>query len=78
LNGALPEIPAPVRLTSQGADWLRYQTDQPLEMNPLLLSKLLGSGFPVVYLQEVSRSLEQVYLQAINTSEANQENAHDH
>ena len=51
-------------------------TDQPHEMNPLLLQTLLGSGYPVVSLQEVSRSLEQVYLQAINTSEIDLETAH--
>jgi len=31
-----------------------------------VLSYLLGQGLPVVSLQEVPRSLEQVYLQAIN------------
>jgi ABC-2 type transport system ATP-binding protein len=77
MNGSLPELPSQVRLTSQGVDWLRFQTDLPQEMNPLLLSKLLGSGYPVVCLQEVSRSLEQVYLQAINSSETNQESTHD-
>ena len=76
MNGSLPELPSQVHVTSQGTDWLRYQTDQPHEMNPLLLSTLLGSGYPVVRLQEVNRSLEQVYLQAINTSGTKLETVH--
>jgi ABC-2 type transport system ATP-binding protein len=66
LNSSFPELPAQVRLTSQGANWLRYQVGQPQELNPLLLQKLLAQGYQVVSLQEVNRSLEQVYLQAIN------------
>lgn len=68
-NGSLPELPDQIRLTHQGEGWFRYQTEQPQEMNPVLLRKLLEHGIPVVSLQEVSRSLEQVYLQAINTPE---------
>ena len=66
LNGSVPELPEQVRLTHRGENWLRYQTEQPQQINPVLLSQLLANGFPVVSLQEVSRSLEQVYLQAIN------------
>jgi len=69
LNGSLPELPDQIRLTSQGDCWFRYQTGQPQEMNPVLLGKLLENGFPVVSLQEVSRSLEQVYLQAVSAPE---------
>jgi len=73
LNGSVPELPEQARLTHRGDNWLRYQTEQPQQINPELLSQLLANGFPVVSLQEVSRSLEQVYLQAINAPETGEE-----
>ena len=65
LNGQEPKLPAGAVLTSEGLDWLRYQTTNPNEVNPELLQLLLEQGFPVVGLREVPRSLEQVYMQAI-------------
>jgi len=38
----------------------------PSQANPLVLQALFSQGLPVVTLQAVPRSLEQVYLQAIN------------
>jgi ABC-2 type transport system ATP-binding protein len=66
LNGRKPELPSGAVLTSDGPDWLRYQTANPNEVNPELLQLLLEQGFPVVGLQEVPRTLEQVYIKAIN------------
>ena len=56
-------------IVAQGSDWLRYRTDQPVDTNPIILRSLLDQGFPVVALQEVPRSLEQVYLQAVSVAE---------
>lgn len=58
-----------VSLTGQGPDWLRYQTDNPIQANPLVIQSLVNKNIPVVGLSEVPRSLEKVYLQAINTIE---------
>lgn len=69
LNGTHPDLPVDVRPTSSGANWLRYQTNDPLRCNPLVLQRLVEQGLPVVSLQEVPRSLEQVYMQAINTAD---------
>ncbi len=69
LNGELKALPEHVTLTDQGPDWIRYQTDQPSLVNPLVLRTLLDQNIPVISLQEVSRSLEQVYLQAIDASD---------
>ena len=66
LKAALPSLVTP---TGQGPDWLRYQTDRPLEANPLVVQSLVSKGIPVVELSEVPRSLEKVYLQAINAAE---------
>ena len=64
-------LPSQVTLTAQGADWFRYQTDKPSEVNPLVMQCLVSRGIPVLGLSEVPRSLEKVYLQAINASTEN-------
>jgi ABC-2 type transport system ATP-binding protein len=65
LNGRVPKLPDGVDLTLQGEACLRYRTPQPERVNPAVLRALLEQGLEVVTLQEVPRSLEQVYLQAI-------------
>jgi len=64
LNG-VPELPLNLKVLSQGPDWIRYQTESPEEINPLLLRHFLSHDYPVVSLSEVSGSLEDVYLRAI-------------
>ena len=66
VNGREMMLPADAKLTSVGLDWLRYQTANPSNVNPELLKYLLEQGFQVIGLREVSRSLEQVYMQALN------------
>jgi ABC-2 type transport system ATP-binding protein len=65
----LPPLPAEITVTAQGPDWFRFRSPSPGQNNPLLLQALLSSGYPVVRLQEVPRSLEQVYLLAITASD---------
>ena len=65
LNGRRPDLPASVTLSGQGADWLRFRATHPERDNPLVLRCLLEQDLPVISLHEMSRSLEQVYLQAI-------------
>jgi len=69
VDGQDPGLPSSVSVTSRGVDWLRFQAQNPNELNPLILRGLLERGFPVVSLQEVPRSLEAVYMQAINAPE---------
>jgi ABC-2 type transport system ATP-binding protein len=64
-NGSRPPLPPAVEITAFGADWLRFRTLDPLRDNPEVLRALLAHGLPVVSLQEVPRSLEEVYLRAI-------------
>jgi ABC-2 type transport system ATP-binding protein len=59
-------LPPEGRLTSKGSDWLRFQAEQPAGYNPRLLQNLLAQNLPVISLQEVPRSLEAVYLQAVS------------
>ena len=72
LNGQMFSLPIEANIVTQGSDWLRYRTDQPVDTNPIILRSLLDQGFPVVALQEVPRSLEQVYLQAVSVAEGDE------
>ena len=69
LEGQLPPLPAEITVTARGPNWFRFRSPLPGQNNPLLLQALLSTGLPVVRLQEVPRSLEQVYLQAITASD---------
>lgn len=70
LNGYQINFPIGASLTSSGPGWIRYSTSDPPKTNPLILQSLVQNSIQVLSLQEVPRSLEQVYLQAINSSQA--------
>lgn len=65
LNGRELMLPQGVQLIQRGEDWLRFKTPAPQRENPVLLQSLLQAGCQVVSLTELPRSLEQVYLRAI-------------
>lgn len=69
LEGRLPALPPEITVTGRGRSWLRFRSLSPGKYNPLLLQALLSAGLHVIRLQEVPRSLEQVYLQAISASD---------
>ena len=66
IDGLHPALPESIFVTDNGQDWLRYQTEDPRHDNPLVLQALVEQHIPVIGLTEVSRSLEKVYLQAVN------------
>jgi len=51
---------------NRGPDWLQYRTDVPREVNPMILKNLAAANIDVLKLEEIARSLESVYLQAVN------------
>ena len=65
LDGAAGLLPQGARLVASGADWLRYETEDPRDSNPRFLRALGQAGIDVVTLAEVERSLEDVYLQVV-------------
>ncbi len=69
LNGVLDSLPAGAALTASGANWLRYTTSAPDTVNPQVVQALVAAQLPVVSLHKVTRSLEQVYLQAVGAAE---------
>lgn len=68
LNGKTLNLPEGAVLSTSATSIIRFRTEKPDLVNPLILSYLLNEGLKVVSLQEVPRSLEQVYLSAINIS----------
>jgi ABC-2 type transport system ATP-binding protein len=71
LNGTLPPLPDGAILTTKGDNWVRFQSNDAHHVNPQVLQIYLQHGLRVVSLQETSRNLEQVYLQAIKDLEGN-------
>ncbi len=66
LDGHPLFLPADAEVIHRGSQSLRYRTGNPEGTNPLVLRYLLAQDLPVIELQEVPRSLEQVYLTAMS------------
>jgi ABC-2 type transport system ATP-binding protein len=66
LNGYSPVIPAGVQLISSSENSLQFGVDDPIISNPILVRNIVQAGFDVVAFQELPRSLEQAYLEAVN------------
>lgn len=75
LNGSVGELRGLVEVVEQGETWLRYRTPQPETDNPAVVRCLTGLGFGVVTLSEVSRTLEDVYLQIVQEDEGHEHDA---
>jgi ABC-2 type transport system ATP-binding protein len=67
-RGAADSLRDLVPVQATGPDWLRYSTDQPETINPLVLQRLAAQQVPVVTLAEVPRSLEDVYLRVMGAA----------
>lgn len=75
LNSAALPVPPIIELTASGPDWLRFRSLDPQRYNPLVLRSLLEAGLPVMCLQEVPHSLEDVYLRVMSAADE-KESAH--
>jgi ABC-2 type transport system ATP-binding protein len=62
-------LPNDLKVHSAGDTWLRFRPSHPEEENALVLQSLLDQGLMVVSMEEVPRSLEQIYLQVMNEPE---------
>lgn len=71
LNGLVPALSRHVKVIDYGQDWVRFTVSNPAEDNPRLLNELARQDVPVVTLSEVPRSLEEVYLRIVETSQVN-------
>ncbi|MBN2386805.1 MAG: ABC transporter ATP-binding protein [Anaerolineales bacterium] len=64
-GGGSLHLPDGVELLEESEGRLRFRVRAPKADNPVLLKHLLQAGIGVVSLQEVPRSLEQIYLAAM-------------
>lgn len=64
-NAKSLQLPSGVSLAENGAGFFRYRVENPQDANPLILQQMVQSNVPVVAVQEVSRSLELIYLKAM-------------
>lgn len=69
LNGEVNELDDLVTVEAIHENTIRYRTPNPHLTNPQLVRRLDGLGLGVVALYEISRSLEDVYLQAVAEAE---------
>jgi len=76
LNDHEINLPDRAVLVATGENWLHYQTNDAATTNPLVLQYLLARGLPVISLQEITKSIEHVYLHAIGQSTS--ESLHGH
>lgn len=58
-----------VSIENYGIDWLQYRTAEPQVTNPQLLSKCIEMGVEVVTLSQVTKTLEDIYLQVVEEDE---------
>jgi ABC-2 type transport system ATP-binding protein len=65
LNGHQLSLPEDVTITACHGNIVRFSTMHPNEANPKVMQALVSQDLPVVSVQAVQRSLEQVYLQAV-------------
>ena len=64
------KLPRGVTLTERSASSLRFSVEDPRRSNPVLLRELASVNAPLVALQEVPRTLEQVYLKVMEEVQA--------
>jgi ABC-2 type transport system ATP-binding protein len=65
IDGLADALEDLVALDGHGTNWLRYRTDRAPELNPAILARAAQSGHAVITLEQVPRSLEEVYLQVV-------------
>lgn len=64
-----------VTVENYGHDWLQYRTASPHTSNPQVLAKCHELGVAVVTLAQVTKTLEDIYLQVVEEDEKDADNA---
>lgn len=69
LNGLDKNLAEMVTIESYGSNWLQYRSPEPAKTNPQLLAKCMELGIEVVTLSQVTKTLEDIYLQVVEEDE---------
>jgi ABC-2 type transport system ATP-binding protein len=78
LNGLAKDLDGLVTVVEAGDHWLRYQASNPAETNPQVLRRVLGLGVDVLTLSQLSKTLEDVYLQIVKEDEGEEARSDEH
>jgi ABC-2 type transport system ATP-binding protein len=72
LNGLADDLMTlpDVTIETQGRNWLQYRTTSPQQVNPRVLKKCADMGVEVVTLSQITRTLEDIYLQVVAEDES--------
>ncbi len=68
----LPYLGEEAILLEHGTDFLRYETEDPERVNPLIIEKLIQQGYHIYSLERIENSLEEVYLKAVENETGDQ------
>ncbi len=68
VDGVIEKLPTHLPLVAIGVDWFQFRSDRPEVDNPQVLKLLLAHELSVLSVSEVGRSLEDVYLQVVETT----------
>ena len=69
INGWQPHLPDGVQPRNRGDTWMRFRVEDPEIMNPILLGIMLAENLKVISFNEVPRSLEQAFLEAVKRTD---------
>lgn len=69
INGLQRELAEMVTIDQYGINWLQYRTRDPYTINPRVLAKCVELGAEVVTLSQVTKTLEDIYLQVVEEDE---------
>lgn len=70
VNGLVQDLAELVDVQGEGPNWVQYRTPAPTQINPRVLAKCADLGVEVVTLAQITQSLEEIYLQAVEDDEA--------
>jgi ABC-2 type transport system ATP-binding protein len=70
VNGLHNDLASMVRVDNHGLNWLQFRAKEPHTMNPQVLKKCFELGVEVVTLSQVTKTLEDIYLQVVEEDEA--------
>lgn len=74
LNGWKMDFPTGVKLTARGDEWMRFRITEPEMVNPELIKRLIDDKLKIISFQEIPRTLESAYLEAVRSVEKGGEN----
>jgi ABC-2 type transport system ATP-binding protein len=69
VNGLHSDLADMVKVDNYGLNWLQYRTREPYTVNPQVLKKCFELGVEVVTLSQVTKTLEDIYLQVVEEDE---------